>query len=69
MVPRLRCGWWGVGWSRWWSAGTRVKEVCMPALEVPALGAPQKELRGWAVREGSEDGKDWLPVRTGAGSP
>lgn len=43
-------------------------EVCVPASEVQALGAPRKELRGWAVRDGSEDGKDWLPVRTGAGS-
>lgn len=26
------------------------------------------EVAEGAVREGSEDGKDWLPVRTGAGS-
>lgn len=57
----------GVGWSRWRSAGMKV-EVCVSASEVQALGAPRKELRGWAVRDGSEDGKDWLPVRTGAGS-
>lgn len=29
---------WGVGWSRWRSAGMKV-EVCVPASEVQALGA------------------------------
>lgn len=41
--------------------------VCA-CLRGSGSGGSSEGAEGWAVRDGSEDGKDWLPVRTGAGS-